>query len=166
MDQFGLKGAITQAKHQRLARYASAVPNLSDYKVAVSVRHPLERAVSYYFSPHRWSKKVKNASANEQLELDADDFLQVTASLPAISNFLEVDGEVRAADYVIRFENIHEDFAAFVSALALPVPTDLPHRNASAADAEIKRRAFEDPKIRAEVSRRYAHDFELFGYAA
>lgn len=165
VDRYELKGPITERKHQRLGRYASALPNFSDFKTAVSVRHPLERAVSYYFSPHRWTRLAKESKQPAiELRWDHADFLKALERLPPITDFLKVDGRIHAADFIIRFENLQEDFSAFVAALSLPVASDLPHRNASAADAEIRRRAIEDPNVRREVAQRYAADLEHFGY--
>ena len=59
VDRFEVSGPITFSKHSALRIYNNGLGNnLSGWRVMVSIRHPFERAISAYFSPHRWYNKT------------------------------------------------------------------------------------------------------------
>lgn len=52
--RFGVKGTITQNKHQTILEYIKLDPMTAGINKLSCVRKPFERMVSLYFSPHRW----------------------------------------------------------------------------------------------------------------
>jgi len=58
-DRFEVRGPATASKHATLADYASSL-DIAAYRVAISVRHPFDRAVSFFFSPHRWMRQTED----------------------------------------------------------------------------------------------------------
>lgn len=62
VHRFGLAGKFTKRKHALLSDYKTALgPTFCDYKVAVPIRDPIERAISLFFSPRRWMVEKKTA---------------------------------------------------------------------------------------------------------
>jgi hypothetical protein len=97
---------------------------------------------------------------------DFDGIRQMLATLPSLASYLIVDGEVRAPDFLLRYERLAADFDAMAEALALPVrSSELPHVNRSSAAAAEIARIQADPHVRREVAARFAADMRLFGYA-
>ena len=98
---------------------------------------------------------------------DRERFLRLVRAMNPQASFLKVGGTIRPADFVIRYENLLQDFDAFSAALSLPCTAkELPHLNQSADEGGLRKRAYEDADLRAIVADRFAEDFELFGYAS
>jgi Sulfotransferase family len=155
-------GPVTRKKHAKLADYASAL-NIGSYKVAISVRHPFNMAVSFFFSSHRGMRNRGDQWELEDPKWDRDEFISSLDKLVAMSSFLVVDGAIREPDFVVRYESIQADFRALTAAFGIS-PSDLPHVNRSAARDDLIRAALSDDDLRRIVSERYAMDMELFGY--
>lgn len=163
-DCFEVSGRFTPTKHAKLADYCASIgAEISTYRVAISVRHPVHRAISAFFSPARWMREKENGQwFLQQPAWDADAFLRWLENLPPMVSFLSINGKIRRPDHVIRFEHLPQDFDAMARALELPCrATDLPRLNRSAAQAEPAI----DQAVRRAVEARFAEDFEFFGYA-
>lgn len=122
------------------------------------VRNPWERAISFYFSPHRggkpWSKSgflqmLENESIPQAIEMFS---MQSPDSSAPLSNGL---------DFVLRFESLADDFAEVCNKIGLP-NISLPHKNKSKKDDYI---SYYDDEIISIVEKRYADDIKAFGYA-
>lgn len=163
VDRFGIRGAHTSQKHARLQDYARTVPDLSRYKVAISVRHPFDRAVSFFFTPIRWMREEGGHMQQAEPVWSRETFLQFLDSVVPLVSFLSVDGTIRKPDFVIRYESIEADFAAFTNSLGLP-DARLPHVNRSAASADLTQSILADKELRDLVCERYADDMRFFGY--
>lgn len=156
-DRFGIAGPVTPGKHARLADYEAALgEDLDHFRVIVGSRDPLARAVSAYYSPHRWPGR--------EPIFDHALFEKAMARLPAVAAMLTVAGGPRRPDHVLRFESLAADLAGAAKALDLPPLAPLPHVNASAADVRLRAETLADPWVRGVVARRFAADYRLFGY--
>jgi Sulfotransferase family len=164
IDRFGIRGAHTSQKHAKLQDYARSLPDLAPYKVAISVRHPFDRAVSFFFTPIRWLREEGGRLVQSEPVWSRTAFLQFLDGVAPLVSFLDVNGTLRKPDFVIRYEAIEEDFAAFTDALGLP-DAKLPHVNRSAASAELTRSILADEELRNLVCERYADDMRFFGYS-
>lgn len=171
VDRFGLRGTITPSKHATLAEYEAIQPGIRQTcQVAISVRDPYHRALSGYFSPHRWMQA--DASGNYRLlepvwsEESFFNFLN-QGGVPAAADWLRVDDRVVPADHVIRFESLNQDLEHFLLAIGLAQSglPPLPHVNKSAATDTLKQKLQQDPMLRRLVLERYQEDAALFGYA-
>lgn len=163
-ERFCVRGPITPTKHARLQDYSDALGDgLAGWRVAVCLRDPVARAVSYYFSPHRWLRPDGQGGWRvRRPEWDLDAFLALLPDVAPMADFVIVDGTVRRPDYMIRQERLSEDFGAFVRATGLPVdPATLPQVNRSARDPELRAAAMADPAVRAAVRDRFAQDYAL-----
>ncbi|MGR1580857.1 sulfotransferase family 2 domain-containing protein [Thalassobius sp. S69A] len=170
VDRFGLTGSITPEKHAFLERYEQACPGISKQnQVIISVRDPYLRALSGYFSPHRWMQPAQNGGFEMRPpEWSKTAFLAYLDSgqLPAATDWLRLAGAVAQPDHVIRFETIEEDLARTTRALGLNVDVSgqMPHVNKTAETGTLKQELAQDLALRDLVLDRYKEDADQFGY--
>lgn len=160
-ERFGVAGETTPRKHATLAQYQAILGDQLDrYRVAISVRDPLERAVSMYFSPHKWMVATDAGWRAEPPYWSLERFAELIADMRRIVDFLTLDDEVRRPDHVLRFETLVGDLQALAAAVGLPLePSAMPHVNKSAAPIDLRARALADPEIGALVRDRFAADY-------
>lgn len=168
VDRFGLSGAVTPSKHAVLAEYEARQPGIAGRnRVVISVRDPFLRALSAYFSPHRWMRPSAEGgfalSAPRWDEADFFAFLDQGRLKPA-SDWLRLENGLHTPDHVIRFESLPADLDRTVRALGLPGAATLPHVNKSADTGDLRAKLAADATLRAQVLQRYAQDAEVFGY--
>jgi hypothetical protein len=73
---------------------------------------------------------------------------------------------VRIPDFIIRFENLQDDFSRFVAAAAIPLAdTNLPHRNASIAPESLVETVRRNDQVLQIVEKVFREDLDFFGYA-
>lgn len=166
-DRYGIEGPITETKHMLLQRYRDRLGEaFSKYRVAITVRHPVDRAVSLYYSPHHWMQQTKDGGFERMTTVwDRRRFdVLIRNRLVPFSQILAVDGAFRRPDFTIRFETLEADFGRFCDAIGIDRPAVLPVRNKTASDADEKRRRCEDPEVIDFVAALFADDFAAFGY--
>lgn len=167
-DRFEIRGPVTPRKHATLADYAARLGDrLDTLAVAISVRHPVPRAISAYFSPNAWMREAAPGRWEAERpvwdEARFETMLASPACRPATA-FLQTEGGLRRPDHAIRTEHLETDLRAMVTALGLPLDLAvLPRLNASAAP-EAQRRLLADPALCAAIEARYADDMDFFGY--
>lgn len=162
-ERFGIVGPVTPRKHARLREYEAAQPGIAaQHRIVISVRHPFERAISGYFSPHRWIGSQQGPHWDEAAFLA---LLDKTEFRPA-SDFLRLDSGLAHPEAVLRFESLPDDLARAVDALGLPADTAraLPHVNRSAGDTALRRRLLGSRDLSTAVEALYAEDMGAFGY--
>ncbi len=162
--RFGVRGPVTPGKHATLQHYADGLNgDLDAWRVALTARDPIERAVSHYFSPHRWTEP--DGAGGWRLKTptwDLQAFLSTLGELTPLTRFVTVDGVVRRPHHLIRQERLADDFAAFVRAVGVPVdPSALPWVNRSAAKPGVREAAMADPEVRTAVISNFAADYEM-----
>lgn len=141
-DRFEIEGPYTAHKHMKLVDYRE-VMDIGSYYVVASVRDPVQRLISLYFSPHRtfrkrWNNKMMFAlgrSVGLRLEsgpegykkvpprFDMNAFQQLVDREPTTGDYLEGYREAKGL-FLIRNESIEsdlEDFFAFCG-LDIQVP--------------------------------------------
>ncbi|WP_420568720.1 sulfotransferase family 2 domain-containing protein [Thalassovita sp.] len=169
VDRFGLKGSLTPSKHASLAEYEALRPGVSrESRVIISVRDPFQRALSGYFSPHRWMHEDPSGGYTMKTphwdETAFFEFLDA-GGVQAATDWLRLEDGPYQPDHVIRFESLQDDLAHVVLALGLPeASARLPHVNKSAANAQLRAKLGADNTLRNLVLDRYREDAELFGY--
>jgi len=117
------------------------------------VRNPWERAISFYFSPHR-----------HRVNFDRADFLQSLERLIPVTRFLALhDGDAtpfQNVDLIMRLERLDDDFRRVCERLKISF-TPLPVRNKS---TRAHYSTYYDPELVELVRARYAGEVEHFGY--
>lgn len=146
-------------KHSTLAEYLAEYGEdlfHSLYKFCC-VRNPWDRAVSFYFSPHRG-----------KVEWDPDAFAAFVPTIQPLRHFVALGTESRATleaavgnlDQVLRFESLPSDFEALCRRLGLP-QQGLPHRNHS---RRSHYRDYYDHRTRELVREHLGEEAALFRY--
>ena len=162
-ERFGVAGPVTQRKHATLADYRARLgAELDRLQVIVTARDPLTRAVSFYYSPHLWTRE---AELGQQPAFGRTRFEQEMKRLRNVAAMLTIAGEFHRPDQILRFESLAADLATMAIALGLPPLAPLPHVNASAAAETLREQTLADPWVRGLVAERFSEDYERFGYS-
>jgi hypothetical protein len=156
IERFGLRNPKYKIKkHSTLADYRVALGEMEFgnlYKFTC-VRNPWDRMVSYYFTP------TQNTSV-----WDRRKFRKAIVKVLPVADYLRLDkgrGDPFAnVNYIMRFENLAEDFRAVCAALDIS-PVLLPRYNRSNREHYSK---YYDDELRELVSARFAAEIERFGY--
>jgi Sulfotransferase family len=156
VERFGLRNPKYKfKKHSTLAEYRDALgeTEFGNLYKFTCVRNPWDRMISYYFTP---TQKTET--------WDRKKFRKVISGALSVAEYLRLDkregdpfGNV---DYVMRFENLTDDFRAVCAALDIS-PTILPKYNRSNREHYSK---YYDEELRELVRERFAAEIERFGY--
>lgn len=162
-ERFGIEGPLGLRKHATLADYRDRLgAEMGRFQIIVVARDPLTRAVSFYYSPLRWTREAELGQPPAFHRLRFEQELKRLRSVAAI---LTIAGKVRRPDHILRFESLGADLAMLARALRLPPLAALPHVNASAAGENLRDETLADPWVRGLVAERFADDYDLFGYS-
>jgi hypothetical protein len=156
IERFGLRNPKYKIKkHSTLADYKAALGELEFgglYKFTC-VRNPWDRMVSLYFTP------TQDVGA-----WDWKKFRKIISKVLPVADYLRLDkGEEDPfgnVDYVMRFENLADDFRTLCGTLGIS-PTTLPQYNRSRRGHYSK---YYDDELRELVRTRFAAEVERFGY--
>jgi hypothetical protein len=161
-------------KHSSLRTYKREIEPVvfNDLFKFATIRNPWDMCVSFFFSPHRgdvsWDRRsFKEFISNVQT---IDHYIQTPnrknrllkklsflpqGLLPLLENPL--DDEV---DFILRFENLNEDFKTVCNRLDLPCE-NLPHRNRSTRDFYTK---YYDRELIQIVEKRFFREIKFGEY--
>jgi hypothetical protein len=156
IERFGLHNPKYRIKkHSTLSEYREA---LSDKQFRnlfkfTCVRNPWDRMVSYYFTPTQNSESWSR-----------EKFRGIISKAISVADYLRLDdGEedpFANVDYIMRFENLADDFRTVCGRLDISPPT-LPQYNRSTRERYSK---YYDDELRELVCARFAPEIERFGY--
>jgi hypothetical protein len=156
IERFGLRNPnYNIKKHSTLAEYRDALgtEQFRNLYKFTCVRNPWDRMVSYYFTP------TQNPEA-----WDRKKFRGIISKAVSVADYLRLDkGEgdpFSNVDYIIRFENLADDFRTVCGALGVSAAT-LPRYNRSTREHYSK---YYDEELRDLVRTRFAAEIERFGY--
>ena len=154
IERFGLRNPNYKIKkHSTLAEYGAALGEDQFRSLCkfTCVRNPWDRMISYYFTP------TQNTTAWDRKKLR-----KVISKALSVADYLRSDKGERDpfdnVDYIVRFENLADDFRAVCGALGIS-PTTLPQYNRS--NREHYSRYYDD-ELRELVRKRFAPEIELF----
>jgi hypothetical protein len=166
IERFDVVGPATPRKHATLAEYGNLLGDrFPSMKVVIGCRHPLDRLASAYFSPHRWFAEADGKWERRLPHWDLDEFLRIAQETVPAVDFLKIAGKVRTPDFIIRFEDLQDDFSRFVAAAGIPLAdTKLPHRNASGAPESLRETMRRNGQVLQIVEKAFREDFDFFGY--
>jgi Sulfotransferase family len=156
IERFGLRNPkYNIKKHSTLSEYRDALGDeqfRTLYKFTC-VRNPWDRMVSYYFTPTQnpetWDRKK---------------FRAIISKAVSVADYLRLDNGAddpfANVDYIMRFENLADDFRAVWTAIGIS-PVTLPQYNRSSREHYGK---YYDDELREFVRTRFAAEIERFGY--
>ena len=178
--RFSVEGQWTTQKHQPLQEYYDLMPReiFEKQKIVTGLRHPVDRLISFYFSPHRLVKKAEKnwltRSFNwlgikihsldwevKDFEFDLSDFKKFILEPPTQSDFLRLNGQIRQPDIFIDFSNLEQSALEAFKKLGLPEKSP-PHRNKALTKQSKTMLAQRPDVIDIVMSSRHAEDFENF----
>ena len=157
IERFGLRNAKYKIKkHSKLSEYHNALGDeqfRNLYKFTC-VRNPWDRMVSYYFTPTQntetWNRKK---------------FREIISKAVSVPDYLRLHNNEEDAfanvDYIMKFENLGDDFRAVCKAIDISPPT-LPQYNRSNREHYSK---YYDDELRELVRSRFAGEIERFDYS-
>jgi hypothetical protein len=157
IERFGLRNPNYKIKkHSTLAEYRAALgeARFRDLYKFTCVRNPWDRMVSYYFGTtplvEAWDRK---------------EFKRLILKAVSVAGYLRLDRDEADpfgnTDYIIRFENLADDFRAVCARVGIP-DAPLPQYNRS--DREHYSNYY-DAELRELIRKRFAPEIERFGYA-
>lgn len=124
-ERFEVRYTNTQLhKHSSLQDYRNVFGRrINELYKFVTIRNPWDRAISFYFSPHRGD-----------IEWDKRCFLQfVSSNVKPLRHYLQLEANDSFAsnvDFIIKFENLENDFRHVLEKIKIQMEL-LPHRNKS-----------------------------------
>jgi hypothetical protein len=156
IERFGLRNPKYKIrKHSTLAEYRDALRQgqFAELYKFTCVRNPWDRMVSYYFTP------TQNTAV-----WDRKKFKKVIGKALAVADYLSLserdNNPFGNVNYVMRFENLADDFRAVCVALDISAST-LPQYNRSNREHYS---VYYDDELRDLVRARFAAEIERFGY--
>ena len=181
-ERFGVKGQWTTRKHQTLQEYYDLMPReiFEKQKIAIILRHPVDRLISLYFTPYRTIKKAKKNWLNssfdwlgikihfldwefKDFEFDLSKFEKLIHRRKSQSDNLELNGQIRQPDVLIDFSDFKQSALEAFKKLGLPEKS-IPHRNKTLTK-QAKTMLVQRPDvIDIIMSSHHAIDFENFSY--
>ena len=156
IERFGLRNPKYRIrKHSTLKEYCEALgtEQFGNFYKFTCVRNPWDRMVSYYFTPTQnpetWNRKKFHGIISEAV---------------SVADYLRLDEEEQDpfanVDYIMRFENLADDFRAVCAMIGIS-PPHLPQYNRSIREHYSK---YYDDELRDLVRARFAAEIERFNY--
>ena len=151
-ERFGIESFDKKIyKHSKLNTYYDVwrkkYENIEDFFKFGSIRNPWDRAISFYF----W-KGYKS--------FDKKSFIDNLFLTSCADYFYVKKYNKHIHDYIIRFENLQEDFNTVCDKIGIP-KQQLPHANKSEHKHYTE---YYDDETRQIVAKKCAKDIEYFGY--
>jgi hypothetical protein len=157
IERFGLRNPKYKIKkHSTLKEYRAALGDeqFGSFYKFTCVRNPWDRMVSYYFTPtqnpEKWDRKK---------------FRRIISKAVSVTDYLRLDEEEQDPfaniDYIMRFENLADDFRVVCTAIDISPPV-LPKYNRSNREHYSK---YYNDELRELVHGRFAAEIDRFGYS-
>lgn len=157
VHRFGLYSAYGTVKHSTLADYLAALGPESFWskRKFACVRNPWERAISFYFSPHRGCDTW-----------DRNEFIRLLDEIHPMTTYLRLPIDTAGTrpdhnlDFIIRYEQLNKDFSRLCDILDI-AGGSLPVLNQGSRQPYFD---YYDPELIQIVADRFREDIEVFGY--
>lgn len=146
---------IPSTKHSTLSEYENwlGLEAISSMYKFTCTRNPWDRAISFFFSPHRG-----------HVRWERDKFLDFIRTVPTSEKYLQCslsgDEPFSAMDFLIRFDALQEDFNQLCDNLRIQRKC-LPHANKSRKN---QYREYYDEELIEVVAQQFKLEIDYFGY--
>ncbi len=135
VNRFEIVGKYTKRKHQTLDEYYNLDGGeyVKTCKIFTSLRHPVDRMVSWYFSPHRWmcsnnpdSGDIAEEYYYKDSSFDISDFSNlVNNEFKAQSHWLTLEGSAINPTFIIDFSNFADSLSILCRTLSVDYNSSL-----------------------------------------
>jgi hypothetical protein len=156
IERFGLRNPkYNIRKHSTLREYRDTLGDeqFRNLYRFTCVRNPWDRMVSYYFTPTQSPESW-----------DREKFHGIISNAVSVADYLRLNQNEKNpfanVDYIMRFENLADDFRAVCNQLDIS-PVTLPQYNRSTREHYSK---YYDDELRKFVRNRFTEEIERFGY--
>ncbi|CAH9017713.1 sulfotransferase family protein [Candidatus Nitrosacidococcus sp. I8] len=154
IHRFGVVSSCGTIKHATLTDYFAVLSteNFKEKRKITCIRNPWDRAISFYFSPHRGCS-----------HWDRDAFIRTLDKIQPISYFMQLPNTVDLKanfNFIIRYEQIDLDFSNLCQFLGFATKK-LPKINQGIHQDYIK---YYDTELIDLVADRFQEDITLFNY--
>ena len=156
IERFGLRNPKYKIrKHSTLREYRDTLGDEQFRKLYrfACVRNPWDRMVSYYFTPTQSAESW-----------DREKFHGIISNAISVGDYLRLNQNEKNpfanVDYIMRFENLADDFRAVCNQLDIS-PVTLPQYNRSMREHYAK---YYDDELRDFVRTPFAEEIQRFGY--
>ena len=164
LKNYGIDNIGTQ--HSPLREYRELIDKKdydSLYKFCV-VRNPWDLLISYYFSPHWAESKDPYFKEHPHDKLNSPDELiyYLKTDLQPLRYYISTDnkkGLIEEINYVIRFDNLEEDFKNVERTLG--INENLPVKNKS---EHVHYREYYDEKLKNMVYEKFKEEIKFFNF--
>jgi hypothetical protein len=159
VERFGLRNdRFSLQKHSALRDYRRELGEALFHRLFkfCCVRNPWERAISFYFSPHRGLTDWNRAAFIGLLT----ELVPSTAFVALDEHDVSQQSPFENVDFVMRFERLNADFRRVCDRIGIPFQ-ELPVRNKSSREHFSR---YYDPELADLVAQQFAHEIECFGY--
>lgn len=169
VNQFGVRGTYSDNKHAPLSVYARHLgKDFPQYSIILSVRHPFPRALSFYFSPHRWYRKGSdNTWTLTEPYWNESEFraLFTTEKLAPMSSYLDAAHNLNAF-YLIKNEFLAKDLKHVCKKIGIPVDrlASLEKVNVTCCNYAMMARLLKSKILKDEVKEFFQNDMQSFAY--
>ena len=152
-DRFNIRGQYTKEKHMKVSEYFKT-KKLRHLKIFTCIRHPLDRLVSLYFSPHGHIKLNESSGKWEMppdAEFDIDKFKELVNRSRTIRDFLSFKSEpsfwspkidcIPSTITILRTENLENDAKKHLNleiAMSSNISPYKEQANAAKADKRVR----------------------------
>jgi hypothetical protein len=170
---FEVRGEITPSKHAWLYQYFIALEGMDFDEISIfsCIRNPIHRALSFYFSPHRWYKKniTSGVLEHEEPYWDEEAFLKLLPSITPMHKHLIIkDRYLKSKKHpevkLIRYENIENDFLQVMTDLNLPVSITLQKMNTSRYQGDYQK-ILDNSALCTLVADHFKTDMDMYNYS-
>lgn len=167
-DRFEISGPVTSHKHATLEEYQGNFER-DMFLILISVRHPFSRAVSAYFSPHRWYENhATQGWIPRQPDWDEAEFMKLLsgASLRPATQFLRLGTSLKTPDLIIKTEDFEHGIKCCETLLNLhgKLVPNIQKANVTHAPTALYNKILQSKALQQHVESVFEADMSFFGY--
>ena len=121
VNRFEVKGKYTTQKHTKVLQYFKE-PSLRCLKYFSVLRHPVDRLISLYFSPHRhlrYNVNSKKYSLPDEVKFSEQDFIEFVGEQDSSVNYLTTTANANSIAFplnlhLIKYDNLLYDVKSYL----------------------------------------------------
>jgi hypothetical protein len=121
VNRFEVKGQYTTHKHTKVVQYFKE-PKLRSLKYFAVLRHPVDRLISLYFSPHRhlrYNANIGKYTLPDEVKFAENDFIEFVGEQESSINYLTTTVKENSIAFplnlhLMKFDNLLDDVKSYL----------------------------------------------------